>query len=387
VPETIEQKTACGKLKNTTIPGSSKTIQQNVEARQSAKTEKEKLNWTTSAARQSTKVEKGKVKSTTTAEKTRGSETASMTPVRKLGSEKGRFPFNEAVQKMGINFGSAMMTLEEQFRNRALGFRLQTEAHQATMRRLLPFMLVPGATRSEIYMALSEGTILPSTRSAYWITIQSLEACMRPSDRSPDAAKITTKLENLAAVYAAAIDRPTCVEADIRLWVAKKGLPTKWAAIIRLTFILGQRIGDLCLLQVRCLSTMGEWTVITFLEGKVIPQTGPFSIHIRSGSATAKLLWSLVKEMNDPLTRIFIDKGETYKEVRDGIHAHIGRDVRCLRRGGLQAMALLGHSAEDIRLFSRHATVPMLMKYLQNGKVLVSQAIRTGGIVSHLEEM
>jgi integrase len=299
--------------------------------------------------------------------------------------EKGRHPFNDAVKEMAAKLGPAMQRLEKEFEGRALGFKLQTEGHQAAMRRLLPFLLVPAARRSEVFLGLSDGTVLPSTRSTYWITIQSLEVCLRPSDRAPDAAKITTKLEHWAAIHAATIERPTCVEEEIRRWTEQKGLPKTWAAIIRLTFILGQRIGDLCLLQNRCVTRMMDWTVITFLEGKVIAQTGPYSIHIRNSSTTARLMWSMIRATDDPLKRIFLEEGETYLSVRDGIHAHIDRDVRCLRRGGLQAMALLGHSVEEIRLFSRHATVPMLMKYLQNGKVLACQAVKTSDVITNME--
>jgi hypothetical protein len=48
-------------------------------------------------------------------------------------------------------------------------------------------------------------------------------------------------------------------------------------------------------------------------------------------------------------------------------------------------MALMGRTISEILLFSRHKSATMLMKYLQNGKVLTAQAAVTSDIVKSME--
>jgi hypothetical protein len=298
----------------------------------------------------------------------------------------GMHPFNDAVTAMGEDHGEEMRQLLERFEARALGFRLTTASYQATLRRLLPLLLVPPLQRTRVYMVLSQNGLAASTRSSYWTSVLSLEMCLSPNGRAPDGKKLSVRLDHLAAMEAATLERPTCTLQEIIAWTETPGLPSNWAAAMWVTFLLGQRLSDLCLLQLKCVVMMSEWMAITFVQGKTIPTTGPYTIHVsRTSRVATHILACMASAPKNPESRIFLGKGESYEDLRQGVHQHMERDVRSLRRGGLQAMALQGRTTEEIRLFSRHASVPMLMKYLQNGRVLACQATRTSSIVDLLE--
>jgi hypothetical protein len=60
---------------------------------------------------------------------------------------------------MGRLQGQALEHLQEEFNQRALGFRMTSVGHQNSMRRLLPFLLVPAKNRSEVFMKMTKGRI------------------------------------------------------------------------------------------------------------------------------------------------------------------------------------------------------------------------------------
>ena len=62
-----------------------------------------------------------------------------------------------------------------------------------------------------------------------------------------------------------------------------------------------------------------------------------------------------------------------------------GMDVRALRRGGLQAMAIAGTPLSVIIQFSKHATEKMLMRYLQHGIVALHHGQTTASVVEEIE--
>jgi hypothetical protein len=133
----------------------------------------------------------------------------------------GRHPFNDAVIEMGRLQGKALEQLEEEFNQRALGFRMTSVGHQNSMRRMLPFLLVPAKKRSEVFMKLAKGRIGAGTRSGYWVILMSLEVCLRPADRAPDEKKVNTRLQQLSQTEAATIIRPTCTYMEIDKWTGE----------------------------------------------------------------------------------------------------------------------------------------------------------------------
>ena len=62
-----------------------------------------------------------------------------------------------------------------------------------------------------------------------------------------------------------------------------------------------------------------------------------------------------------PEDPIFGDRMAAEKAIKTAIR---GRDLRAIRRGGLQAMARSGAMIGQLLDFSKHQTEKMLMKYL-----------------------
>jgi hypothetical protein len=177
---------------------------------------------------------------------------------------------------------------------------------------------------------------------------------------------------------AATPDRPTCTTQEIETWA--KEMTFRPMAAMLITFALGQRLGDVLSLQGRSVSTVGEYVALTFFTGKVVPVIGAFVVHVSSTSPIADLLHALRANTEDPLDPLFPDREVTHAEV----HSTIGRDVRALRRGGLQRMALEGTDPETILLFSKHRSIEMLNKYLHHGASLIFNAKKTATCVDHL---
>jgi hypothetical protein len=219
-------------------------------------------------------------------------------------------PFQDAMEELRRTHEKEMEEWDRRFEERTLGFRLSTDGHQATLRRLLPLLLFPPEKRSEMYIELSHNRLCAGTRSSYWTTLMSLEACLcPPNHRSPDGKMIRKKLNHLADIEAATIERPTCCAQEIEIWVSDKSIPLTWATAMLVTFLLGQRLADVCLLQRRSIQVIGEMVAVTFLEGKTIPMTGPYTIHLSVNSVCAQRILNLHRDV-DPLQRLFLAKGE-----------------------------------------------------------------------------
>jgi hypothetical protein len=100
----------------------------------------------------------------------------------------------------------------------------------------------------------------------------------------------------------------------------------------------------------------------TFVEGKTVPTTGAFTLHMPWELPAATILWrAAVAAREAGASKIFLNN------VTE-IHDVIGKcDVRALRRSGLMRLAEAGASVETLRTFSRHTTNRMLEVYLNHG--------------------
>ena len=165
--------------------------------------------------------------------------------------------------------------------------------------------------------------------------------------------------------------------------------------LVCLSYILGQRPSDMTQLHRRDITRQlrhrlagtaqtrytntPETICLTVRRGKVVPKIGPYSLHLSTENAVAKLLWSTRKT-----TRSFIFSSNNSRTERRKIATSIRTlmqtlsrklQSRSIRRGGLTRMAEAGMPLETIRAnFSKHATEPMLMGYLAAGAVSAHQA-------------
>ena len=211
-----------------------------------------------------------------------------------------------------------------------------------------------------------------------------LEKCLGV-DIPPDRAKIASWLATRAMLEVPL--RPSCVLEELATWLPR--LPVHLQPLLPVTFFLGQRASDVLMLRPQCLSVISslgpraeEFLAITFLEGKVVGKTGPYTLHCRKDSVVGRALTTAAAAATlKGWEFLFVPPDSDREEQRAALHAEIQRDVRCLRRGGLQRRALMGLPFSSILVFYRHACENTLRKYLEMGRSLMHQAALTSQII------
>jgi hypothetical protein len=318
---------------------------------------------------------------------------------RDIGIEKSNATFFvQRTARIASAHGAEWPLLLKAWNDRPLGYKMTTAAYQATQARMLPFLLIPAAQRSAVFLGAAAGVIQWGTTATYWTAMGTAEQAVRTAAESnstnqtkpwligaSDRAKISTYLEAMSLTEIPI--RVSCDARDIEIWC--KDLPRHLANMIRICFIIGQRVSDFLLLQPHCVAIVNaasgqQFVAITFFEGKVVAKIGPFTIHMPVENILATSLLAAVETAKAKRWHhLFVPPDSTREEQRAILSATMERDVRCIRRGGLQRMALLGHSMEDILLFSKHSSAEMLMRYLEHGRCLISQAIRTAQVIEN----
>ncbi|MBY0370912.1 hypothetical protein K2X33_09515, partial [bacterium] len=140
-------------------------------------------------------------------------------------------------------------------------------------------------------------------------------------------------------------------------------------------FTFGQRLPDILQLQSEDLQIMPQTKslCVTIRRGKVIRWVQPYCLHLPIETALAETLLEIRAERKLGQTLF----NETTLPIARGIlKAHNENlEIRSVRRGGLQALALLGIDIPELRRnFSKHSTDQMLLRYLCHGAFLLAQA-------------
>ena len=167
------------------------------------------------------------------------------------------------------------------------------------------------------------------------------------------------------------------------------GPTTRVQLAILLSWVFGQRPSDTLQLHGSDMATLkfleNRFTVITYRRGKTIASTGPFTIHVKRGQLT-KWIKILLNERPDrfvftpePLPRDMEEIPPLIRQqmakIASKLLRELGVEVRSVRRGGLQHLALLGMTLSDIRLhYSHHKSEQMLGRYLDHGTYSRAQA-------------
>lgn len=275
--------------------------------------------------------------------------------------------------------------MQDKFDGRDQGFKLTTTDYQRVQRRLLVFLVVENI--SETFLdtagfrapskAVDDLLMAPSTASTYWVAITA--AAKAVGMVIPDATKVDTWLNHISEMNPPA--RPSLTLEELHL--AAGSAPPHVKDAMFLSFLMGQRLGDVLLLQQRSISVVQNTLqrksscCVTFYEGKTVGLTGVYTLHIPIVGEAANIM---IRAQERSWENLFVPPGEIKETVRAEANLQIG-DVRALRRGGLQMMALMEVPLDEILLFSRHQSVKMLYKYLQYGTVLMHQANTTERIV------
>jgi len=231
-------------------------------------------------------------------------------------------------------------------------------------------------------MALTESKMMRwSTMATYWAAMR---AGKKYLDLPPAQTDIlmTRRLEHKAQEEAALTPRAAITPEQMRLLI--QHLSHTAAVMATLTFILGQRLGDIAKLHTEALQLVqlpGQHTLaIPFLEGKVIPKTGSYCLHLAASNPVVHDLIKLQQSMSEHKYLFPEDCQDEIASTIQVFHTDtVKYDVRALRRGGLQEMARMGLSLDELRVFSRHPSDSMLLRYLQGGICLAHQAGLTTG--------
>lgn len=222
----------------------------------------------------------------------------------------------------------------------------------------------------------------PGTPGTYWTALTT--AAKSLNILIPDAAKVARWLKMLAETHPPA--RKTITAQQLR--EATESTPQHVKDSMTLAFLLGARYGDILQLEQRSVTLVGQgfrhdpFAAITFYAGKTVGLCGVYSINISVKGEAYRIL-RRAQARRWPL--LFVPPESNLEEIRSQAHIQIG-DVRALRRGGLQHMALMGVPVETILHFSKHRSVEMLYKYLHFGADLIHQAIKTSAVVDQMEK-
>lgn len=149
--------------------------------------------------------------------------------------------------------------------------------------------------------------------------------------------------------------------------------PGRLAIVI--SFLFGQRLPDILQLHpedVEHCPATGS-ICVTVRRGKVIRHVQPYCLHLPESvrAANALLTYSFQKTPGQPL--FDSTTPTTAREILKAIRPDL--EIRSVRRGGLQALALLGLDLSEIRRhYSKHSSDAMLLRYLAHGRPLIAQA-------------
>jgi hypothetical protein len=163
-------------------------------------------------------------------------------------------------------------------------------------------------------------------------------------------------------------------------------------AILQLAFVHGQRLPDMVQLSVTDLETCSDSCVVHVRRGKVMNHKPPFTLALHWGRSYTADLMKAKKAAEAKGWNFFLSESNTETEreaatskLREMLHwigpvkdattvTTIGGspsprslEIRSVRRGGLQQMAMAGFSLALILNYSKHSDIPMLLKYLDNG--------------------
>lgn len=212
--------------------------------------------------------------------------------------------------------------------------------------------------------------LAPTTAETYWTTWLGVQKAMSitPCDADPRTTKL---MKARAAAYPVQFPTPATlhdIETLVRTYRAQ--FPSL-AAIVMMSFILGQRISDMIQLGTADLTIHKTVLQITVRRGKTMGVSQPYTLWLRRSTYPTETLIQLQQDAKSKqrlflLTELNSDEERqavlsTIRDMLTSVNEEL--ELRSIRRGGLQRMART--SPTKIVLYhSRHSDEPMLMRYL-----------------------
>lgn len=257
------------------------------------------------------------------------------------------------------------------------------ESWQATQHRFLPLLCLPPAEMEEEFELRRdcfEWTY--GTAGQYW------SALIKAAETVGIA--ITFHMRQVAKVYKFLKNeedpkRPTKPIQEPILLAAANQLQSQdkqgAALALQISYVLGQRVGDTLKLMAKSIDTVRDeatsltFVALTYRYGKTTRRRAPYTVHLDGETDLAQELLSWSATRQDNSSPLFGDNLTVLGDIRDALKTQDAElCILSVRRGGLQRMALAGLSQETILHHSRHATISMLDRYLEWGKLSLNAA-------------
>jgi hypothetical protein len=281
------------------------------------------------------------------------------------------------------NWPTASENIRCLFANRHRAFQTYSAGYMRSQERFLFLLEVPPDERflrfeQECY----HRALAPTTAHCYWVAFATLDKMMAASCLpTPAVQRVSSILESRVALHPVAF--PLCLTSDLRKRLCEKFTASHFGivALVEACWVLGQRFSDFIQLAISDFLIRTDTVIITVRRGKTIVHTKPYSLALdRHCRVTKNLLtvrqaaadqgWLFLNSRtNDIASRKALGLRTTslLTEIDERL------ELRSIRRGGLQHMASLHHHPDKIRLFSKHSTEEMLMRYLAWGQVAESR--------------
>lgn len=268
---------------------------------------------------------------------------------------------------------SRLATLQEAWQRRTPAQKAITSpGYQKLQERFFPLLVLSAAdVETEFFLLRDKMDWAYTTAQTYWC------ALMAAASVFGQAAASWKTVARMLTFLAKEEDprRPTMplTYSQFTELVLALGPHNQAVVVAEISFMLGQRVGDVVRLRSNRVSWMPgrEFLALQFIEGKTTRRRDPYSLHLPA-SETATRVFNLAQNRNGFL---FNDVDGILQTLRLNLKKLDPQlSVLSLRRGGLQKMAQDGISLSTILHHSRHATEGMPMRYLDWGGCFLNAA-------------
>ena len=271
----------------------------------------------------------------------------------------------------------AQSSVEKRWMKRDTAFQYTTQGYQDAQHRLISRLArFPPSKRYQEFMRMGKGKWCPTTACLNWVALRTgLQAIGSfESEFQIPFRKHLRHLNAEAMKYKRKSPNPLTAKHLRKILSMYREYPTE-VTVLALSFILGQRVPDVVKLRKEWVRVKRYAVAVTFVEGKVIPQIGPYTLFLPRNSIGACILLHQVEKLKEATGYIFKkpDLSRNMKKIMKTVDPHL-TDIRGVRRGGLMHMATTGTATQVILSFSKHSSERMLKTYLEEGSLLVCEA-------------
>lgn len=281
-------------------------------------------------------------------------------------------------QSLRGNWPSASDAIQRLFAERNVAYKTYSAGYLRCQERFLFLLDVPPDSRFQRFeQECYARALAPTTAHCYWVAFATLDKIMSPPcDPTLAVQRVSTILERRVWLHPVAYPQPLTCELRKRFAAANSVEAFGIVALVEACWSLGQRFGDFIQLAISDFLIRDTTIIITFRRGKTIVHTKPYSLVIdrhcrvaenllRVREAAASQGWLYLTSQANGASAL-----KTLSSRTSTLLTQVDErlEIRSIRRGGLQHMASLGHTNDQMLMFSKHRSEEMLLRYLNWGQ-------------------